>query len=147
MAGCESAYALNAIVSRIATQLAYIDGTGDYNLSVSSTCIKSYYVSIDAAKNFPHLCIAGAELAESVQEDQQTDEERIQVEVVGYVKKLDDPLVEVLKLMMDVERAIKTDESLGGYVYGLTFSYSVSSLEDIGVGVAKIGAKGFFLKP
>lgn len=128
------------ITDRIVVQLKVIDGLDDYNFKVTEYNIEKGFRLYNEAKSYPFISVASVTMIDSLQTDQVTYDVPVEVELYCYVQKAKDPLSEIEKFLIDIEKAIYTDESLDGNVWGLSLGLQAGSLEDLGIGVVTIKA-------
>jgi len=129
------------IIERIKVQLAYPTGSSPYNNKISSDQIKGEYIDIDKANSYPMLCIVSTTIGLN-QTDQISSDQNVTVDVLGYVKDIDDPLATALKLASDMENSIMADDTLNGLVYSLSIDYDVSAFTQGGFAAVMMSLKG-----
>jgi len=112
---------LNSIVTKIQSQLLVINGSGIYNNTVTESNIKLGYHTPNNLEVYPAICIAGA-TCNSHFADQITSNQDIEVSLIAYHKGEFDLFTNALKLLSDMENAIMSDETIGGFVYELSYA-------------------------
>ena len=138
---------LSSILTELESQLEGIDGTqGSYNFVLQPEQVLQGFIPMDKADVYPFICIPYVNLPPSKQTDQVTYECPLDVEIYGYVKTESNVLVEAAKLQSDIEAAIYTDESLGGYVWEMQLRAELVTSDDCGAVVMVLSAKTEFIK-
>ena len=129
------------VVDRIIVQLAYIDGTGNYNFTIPFTDIHMEFKLITEVSNYPSISIGVISLGEANPFVRARFEIPFTVEIFGYVKDEDNPLREALKLLSDIRTAITIDEHLNELITNMTFSSDVGAADGFGVVSFKVMGK------
>lgn len=132
---------VEGIVTQLVNQLENIDGGTNYNFEINPSAIEVGYREFDQFNSYPAICIALVKVEGSTQTDQVTYEVPIRIELYAYTKRKKGALDEVLKLIADVEKAIYTDETLDGKVWGLSLNIEAVSYNEYGIGVINLMAK------
>lgn len=121
------------IRDRLVTQFGWINGTGNYNLTVSE--VSRTFKTLQQVTKFPFICIDEIS-GEHIQTDQVTFESSVQVSVFGYVRTTTDmdSTDEADKLFSDMEKAIEADETLNSLVFNMAIrAFFVGSHENFGI--------------
>ena len=82
-----SANLLVSVIDRVEVQLQNIDGSGDYNFSLSANEVVQGFELWNNAISYPSIYIANVWEEESEATDQRTFEIHLYVELFGYVQK------------------------------------------------------------
>jgi len=108
--------------------------SASYNFRLKRDQVKEGWINPEQTKYFPVITIG----AMSVNLTQMTIGGPsfwvpLSVEVNGYVKDPDDAFGEALKLLSDIETALREDLTLGGLVYDLAMVSDATSMDQLGV--------------
>lgn len=131
--------AIKTIVNQLKTQLEGINGEGDYNLTVPIGNVQLGLSMVDQSTGLPIVFITRV-VWEQIQEDQVSFMVLAVIEVRGFCKSegTDNDLEYALMFCSDIERAIVSDETLGGPAYNTIINGDVYIDPDSGVGTIDI---------
>jgi hypothetical protein len=131
--------ALKTIIAQLQTQLQGINGEGDYNLSILTENVILGFQTVDQSSSLPIILIHRVQ-CELTQMDQQSFMALAVIEILGYCKSdgVDNEFDYVMKFTSDIERAIASDETLGGYAYNPIPLFDSYVDQDSGIGVVDL---------
>lgn len=137
MSSTQTVNAAKNILAQLKTQLQGINGEGNYNTTVPP---ENVFVGVPSSEVLPPSIVIGAVNWEEQQVDQVTFTVLGIVEVVGICKS-DGSYTDLdyaLMFASDIERAIMSDETIGGYVYNPILNLTVGTDSEAGIGMVEI---------
>ena len=122
---------VKSVMDALEILFASINGTGNYNFYLDPQNIVQEFKSLDEIMSFPYLCLGSARYT-MTQTDQQSYEVPLEIEVFGYLKRDEggESLENGLKFASDLERALFSDETIGGRIYGMNLNFDVVSFDN-----------------
>lgn len=124
------------IVNQLHTQFQSIVASEDeYYNTVDVADIYKKHIDFDQTDSYPAISISSVESVGSRQTDQVRYDIPLIIDIYGYImdESQTDTLLTTLGMAADMEKAIYTDEQLGGYVWGLSLNISTATYDAYGI--------------
>jgi hypothetical protein len=124
------------ILDELEDAFQVINGGADYNNNIKHNNILRKYVPIEGIDSFPAISISSLDCVNSSPMDlgYTTYEGTLQAEIFGYVQEEGaNTLDKVLKLALDMEKALYNDVGLNGNVWNLSLDILTATNQANGV--------------